>query len=141
MYTYSTTVYVPSSELGPPNPSPASACVPPPEQKGGANSVQVRGGGESQCGRLEKKPSTLSTLWIVPSWWGRDPRACGKGGGGSQCGRLEKKPSTLSTLWIVPHGGGGPTRLRERGEGSQCGRQEKKPSTLSTLWLVPSSLI
>jgi hypothetical protein len=40
-------------------------CTPPPEPKGGgANSPAVEGVGESQFGRLEKRPSTLSTLWF-----------------------------------------------------------------------------
>ncbi len=34
LYTKSTTVYVSSSELGPPTPSPANECAHPPEQKG-----------------------------------------------------------------------------------------------------------
>ncbi len=52
-----------------PTPSPASECVtppPPPEPKEEGNTLACgwRGGGEgrSQFGRLEKKPSTLSTL-------------------------------------------------------------------------------
>ncbi len=53
---HSTTVSVLSSELSdcdPPTPCPASECVPP--------RLRVRGWG---VGRLEKKPSTLSTLWL-----------------------------------------------------------------------------
>jgi hypothetical protein len=46
-----------------PTPSLASECVPPPEQKGGGtHSHADEGLGESQFGRLEKKPRTLSTL-------------------------------------------------------------------------------
>ncbi len=52
---------VPSSEVGPPSLSPASECVPPPRTKGGAH-LPAGEGGVSQFGRLEKKPSTLSTL-------------------------------------------------------------------------------
>ncbi len=51
----------PSSELALP-PSPARACVPPLEPKGGGNfRLSVRGRG-SQIGRLERKLGTLSTL-------------------------------------------------------------------------------
>ncbi len=52
---------VPSSELGP-HPSHASDCAP--EPKGGL--ACGRGGGRSQFGRLEKKPSTLFALWETP---------------------------------------------------------------------------
>ncbi len=65
IYTKSTTVSVPSSELGPPNPSPASECVSPLGTKGGGHTrLRVRGWG-AQIGRLEKRPSTLSTLWCT----------------------------------------------------------------------------
>ncbi len=51
-----------------PNPSPASECSFPPGPKDGggegANSPAARGGGGSQFRRLEKKLSTLSTLWL-----------------------------------------------------------------------------
>jgi hypothetical protein len=47
----STTVYVPSSEWGPRT-----------KGGGGRTRLRVRGWGESQFGRLEKKPNTLSTL-------------------------------------------------------------------------------
>jgi hypothetical protein len=46
----------------PPTPSPTSDCVPPPGTKGGAHTLAGEGMGESQFERLEKKPSTLSTL-------------------------------------------------------------------------------
>ncbi len=47
-----------------PNPSPASECAPPPGPKGGeAHSPAAEGVGESQLRRLEKKLSTLPTLW------------------------------------------------------------------------------
>ncbi len=55
-----------SSHLGPHPPSPASECVPFPKPKGkGIHSLAGEGvgGGGSQFGRLEKKPSTMSTLW------------------------------------------------------------------------------
>ncbi len=47
--------------LHPPPLSPASA--PPPEPKGGAHSPADEGVGKSQFRRLEKKVSTLPTLW------------------------------------------------------------------------------
>ena len=49
-----------------PNPSPASECaLPPPRTKGlGAHSLRLKRWGESQFRRLEKKLSTLSTLWL-----------------------------------------------------------------------------
>jgi hypothetical protein len=50
------------SELGPPHPLSRKRLCPPPEPKGGGYTrLRVREGG-SQFGRLEKKPSTLSTL-------------------------------------------------------------------------------
>ncbi len=55
---------VPSSELEPPPPSPASEYPPPNQRRGNTLACEwVRGWGESQFGRLEKKLSTLSTLW------------------------------------------------------------------------------
>ncbi len=51
----------PSFVLGRPTPSPAT--FPPPGTKGGEYTLAcVRGGWESQFGRLERKLSTLSTL-------------------------------------------------------------------------------
>ncbi len=45
-----------------PNPSPASECALPPDQRvEGAHSPAAKGVGEFQFQRLEKKPSTLST--------------------------------------------------------------------------------
>jgi hypothetical protein len=42
----------------------ASVPPPPPEQKGGGGNTRLRGEGRrTQFGRLERKPSTLSTLW------------------------------------------------------------------------------
>ncbi len=51
-----------------PNPSLASECAPPP--RGGAHSPEGEGFGESQFRRLEKKLSTLPTLWskVDQSW-------------------------------------------------------------------------
>jgi hypothetical protein len=64
----STTVYVPSSEVGiwdSPNPSPASECALPPGPKvGGARSPAAKGVAESQFRRLEKKLSTLPILCV-----------------------------------------------------------------------------
>ncbi len=58
-------------------PSLASDCAPPPELKGGgAHSPTGAGLGESQFRRLEKKLSTLPTLWTYLSG----------GGGGGCCG-------------------------------------------------------
>jgi hypothetical protein len=48
-----------------PNPSLASECAPPPEPDGGAHSSAGEGLGESQFRRLEKKLSTLPTLWLL----------------------------------------------------------------------------
>jgi hypothetical protein len=54
---------VPSSELGPPYPSPASSCVPPGSKTEGTHSPAVEGvEGGFLFGRLKKKPSTVSTL-------------------------------------------------------------------------------
>ncbi len=46
---------------------PASECVPTPELKGGGGHtrLRVKGWGSPNFGRLEKKPSTLSTLWAI----------------------------------------------------------------------------
>jgi hypothetical protein len=43
-----------------PTTSPASECAPPELKGGGGERVR-----ESQFGRLEKRPSTLSTLWLA----------------------------------------------------------------------------
>jgi hypothetical protein len=62
--TWSTTVFVPSSVLGPPTPSPPLPPKPPRNQRGrGHTRLQVSGEGV-QIGRLERTPSTLSTLWF-----------------------------------------------------------------------------
>ncbi len=57
------TVFVPSSELGPPTPSPTCEGAPPRNQRGGGQHSPAREGWGAQFGRLEKKPGTLSTLW------------------------------------------------------------------------------
>ncbi len=59
---------VTSSEIGtPPPPLPQASVYPLPEPKeGGAHSPAGEGVGGSRLGRLEKKPSTLSTLWVGP---------------------------------------------------------------------------
>jgi hypothetical protein len=64
MPTYGdTTVPVPSLKLGPPRPLPQASVPLPPEPRGGGRTyLRVRGVGESQIQRLEKKLSTLSTL-------------------------------------------------------------------------------
>ncbi len=54
IYMKSTTVYVPSSELGPPPLSPASVPLLPEPKGGGAHSPAGEGLGESQFRRLEK---------------------------------------------------------------------------------------
>jgi hypothetical protein len=52
-----------SANIGtPPTPSPASKCVPLWHQRGGHTHLRVKWLG-SQFRRLERKPSTLSTLW------------------------------------------------------------------------------
>jgi hypothetical protein len=63
-------VSVPSSELGPPLPPRSTRklmCPPPRNQKGGTHSPSCEGVGESQFGRREKYPSTLSTLFLLLS--------------------------------------------------------------------------
>ncbi len=45
----------------------ASECAPPPRKGGGAHSPAGEGLGESQFRRLERKLSTLPTLWTEPS--------------------------------------------------------------------------
>jgi hypothetical protein len=52
-----------------PNPSFASECAPEPKG-GGAHSPADEGLGESQFQRLEKKLSTLPTLWLFTSGGG-----------------------------------------------------------------------
>ncbi len=79
LYIQSTTVYVPSSELGLPQPPVPQAMVPPPppaqNQRVGGGTLACRWGvGESQFRRLEKKLSTLPTLWLEQTdredgWW------------------------------------------------------------------------
>ncbi len=48
----STTVSIPSSELGLPTPSPASECVPPPEPKGEVTNSPAGEGGGGGGGRF-----------------------------------------------------------------------------------------
>ncbi len=58
-----------------PNLSTASECAlsppphpPPPDQRvGGTHKPAAKGVGKSQFGRLEKKLSTLPTLWLAPN--------------------------------------------------------------------------
>ncbi len=52
--------------IGTPHPSPAIECVPPPRNhmQGVYTLAYVLGGGGSQFGRLERKLSILSTLWV-----------------------------------------------------------------------------
>ncbi len=57
-------MYVPSSELGLPQPLTPSKCAPPEPKGEGAHSPAAGGLGESQFRRLEKKLNTLPTLWI-----------------------------------------------------------------------------
>jgi hypothetical protein len=57
-------VAVTPSELAPPAPSPACECVPLLEPMGGATLACGWGDGGNQFGRLERKPGTLSTLWL-----------------------------------------------------------------------------
>jgi hypothetical protein len=67
-YIKSTTVYVPSSELGLSQPLSRQQVCPFPQNRGGAHSPAGEGlGEESQFRRLEKKLSTLPTLWYHPS--------------------------------------------------------------------------
>jgi hypothetical protein len=64
VYIKSTTVYVPSSELGLSQPLSRQRVCPSPHNRGvGAHSPGGEGLGESQYRRLEKKLSTLPTLW------------------------------------------------------------------------------
>ncbi len=63
----STTVYVPSLELGLSHPlSRQRVCPSPRNQRvgGGAHSRACEGLGESRFQRLQKKLSTLPTLWV-----------------------------------------------------------------------------
>ncbi len=66
----STTVYVPSFGIWtPPTPLPQARVTSPPDQRvgGGAHAPAAKGVGESQFRRLEKKLSTLPTLWVAIS--------------------------------------------------------------------------
>ncbi len=69
IYIKSTTVYVPSLELGlsPPPLSIASVQLPPRAIGGRAHSPAGEGLGKSQFRRLKKKLSTMPTLCILPS--------------------------------------------------------------------------
>ncbi len=57
----------PSSQLGPPTPSPASECVPPRSQSGRGHTPAGQGMGKSQFWRL-KNASTPSTLCLIPTF-------------------------------------------------------------------------
>jgi hypothetical protein len=67
VYIRSTTVYVPSSELGLSQPLSRQRVCPSPQNRGegGAHSPAGAGLGESQFRRLEKKLSILPTLWCT----------------------------------------------------------------------------
>jgi hypothetical protein len=66
VYIQSTTVYVPSSELGLSHPPLSPVSVPlPPKQRGEGALASGRGVGESQFRRLEKRLSTLPSLWLL----------------------------------------------------------------------------
>jgi hypothetical protein len=70
VFRKSTTVYVPSSELGLSQPplTRQRLCPSPQNRRGGgAHSPAGEGLGESQFRRLEKKLSTLPTLWVRPA--------------------------------------------------------------------------
>ncbi len=57
-------VYVPSSELGPPPLPRMRVCLPPETQTGGDNTrLGMRGWG-TQFRRLDRKPGTLYTLYL-----------------------------------------------------------------------------
>ncbi len=59
-------LYVPSSELRLSHPlTRKRVCPSSPNQRGGAHSPAGEGLGESQFRRLEKKLSTLPTLWTT----------------------------------------------------------------------------
>ncbi len=62
LYTWSTRVSIPLSELGPPTPSPPSECVSPLGPKEGEQHSCGWGDGETQFGRLDIKPGTLYSL-------------------------------------------------------------------------------
>ncbi len=65
IYVQSTTVYVPSSELGLPQPLSHKRVCPPPRTKGWGGTLACgMGVWDFQFRRLEKKRSTLTTLWI-----------------------------------------------------------------------------
>jgi hypothetical protein len=67
VYIKSTTVYVPSSELGRSQPLSRQRVCPSPQNRAGGGLSRVspagEGMGEFKFRRLEKKLSTLSTLW------------------------------------------------------------------------------
>jgi hypothetical protein len=64
IYIESTTLYVPSSELGLPQHFSRQRVCPSPQNRGGGGHTRLRVGlGEFQFRRLEKKLSTLPTLW------------------------------------------------------------------------------
>ncbi len=65
LYLLSTCMSVcPFVRMAPPAPSPPSECVLP-GTKGGATLAWGSKGGRSQFGRLERKPGTLYTLYII----------------------------------------------------------------------------
>jgi hypothetical protein len=69
VYIKSTTVYVPSSELGLSQPlSRQRVCPSSPQNRGGHTHLRVRVLRKSQFRRLEKKLSTLPTLWSLLSF-------------------------------------------------------------------------
>jgi hypothetical protein len=111
IYIKSTTVYVPSSELGlsqlAPNPSLASECAPPPGTKGeGVHSPTGVGMGESQFRRLEKSIALCLLCGSVgPTALAKTAPARSGGGGPESGGVLEEevRMTRLSAagLWLA----------------------------------------
>jgi hypothetical protein len=107
IYTESTTVPFPSSELGPPPPPISQASVSPPPEPKGKEHNRLRVGRGSQFGRLEKKPRPPACEGgggpISDDWRKSLARLRVRGWWGSQFGRLEKKPIALCLLCENPY--------------------------------------
>ncbi len=70
---------VPSSELGPPPPTPQASVSPPLRPKGGQHSLAGKGVGV-QFGRLDRKVGALYTLWAKGRREGKEATEGTEGG-------------------------------------------------------------
>ncbi len=130
IYTWNTTVSVPSSELGPHSLSRKRVCSPPsqPEPKGEwTHSPVGEGVGESQFGRLEKKPSTVCSVLLTLTYFSHmfSPKLDGGEDDISSEGPLQNvRPRKVRPRKVRPQ------KVRQRKIRSTKGPEYKRPGVL-----------